>query len=135
MGIPKESDIEKRKIADSLLDLPGLGSVYFTLPNGDGYLGEPYLRQKQLPRLNFADRDWYKGVSTTNDSYISSVFTSASIHAPAIAIAAPVHRDESNKTVIGYWIGIVNIEKVWEIINGKFVHSTEELIVFDDKKT
>jgi hypothetical protein len=79
------------KIADSLLDLPRLGSFYFTLPNGDVCLEEPYLRQKQPPRLNFADRDWYKGVSTTNDTYISSVFTSASIHAPAIAIVAPVH--------------------------------------------
>lgn len=134
MGIPKDSDIEKRKIADSLLEVPGLGSVYFTMPNGDVYLGEPYLRQKQLPRLNFADRDWHKGVFTTNDTYISSVFTSASIHAPAIAIAVPVYGDDSNKTVIGYWVGIVNIEKVWGIISDKFVPSSEELIVFDDKR-
>lgn len=133
MGIPKNSDIGKRKIADSLLDVPGVGSVYFTLQNGDVYLGEPYLQQEQLPRLNFADRDWYKGVTKTNETYISSVFISASIHAPAIAIAVPVYGDESKTTALGYWVGIVNIEKVWKSIIDKFVPDSEELIVFDDK--
>jgi hypothetical protein len=133
MGIPKKSDIGKRKIADSLLDVPGVGSVYFTLQNGDVYLGEPYLQQEQLPRLNFADRDWYKGVTKTNETYISSVFISASIHAPAIAIAVPVYGDESKTTALGYWVGIVNIEKVWKSIIDKFVPDSEELIVFDDK--
>ena len=133
MDIPKNSDIGKRKIADSLLDVPGVGSVYFTLQNGDVYLGEPYLQQEQLPRLNFGDRDWYKGVTKTNETYISSVFISASIHAPAIAIAVPVYGDESKTTALGYWVGIVNIEKVWKSIIDKFVPDSEELIVFDDK--
>lgn len=63
MGIPEVSDIEKRNTAKYLLkNEPVLGGLYFTLPNGDVYLGEPYSAQKQLPRLNFADRDWYKGV-------------------------------------------------------------------------
>ena len=38
-------------------------NVYFLLPNGNVYIGEPYENQKQLPRLNYADRDWYKGIS------------------------------------------------------------------------
>jgi hypothetical protein len=63
MGIPKDLDTEKRDIAKQIHSLnKDFGSVYFLLPNGDVYLGEPYAGQEQLPRLNFADRDWYKGI-------------------------------------------------------------------------
>ena len=54
-------------------------------------MGEPYKDQEQLPRINFADREWYKGVVKNNQTYISSIFLSASINAPAIAIAVPVY--------------------------------------------
>lgn len=121
MGIPKDLDTEKRDIAKQILSLnKDFGSVYFLLPNGDVYLGEPYAGQEQLPRLNFADRDWYKGIfaitnnisreysvqgsspenSSTNASgavipalpyYISAVFQSAAIHVPATGIAVPVY--------------------------------------------
>ncbi len=121
MGIPKDLDTEKRDIAKQILSLnKDFGSVYFLLLNGDVYLGEPYAGQEQLPRLNFADRDWYKGIfaitnnisreysvqgsspgnSSTNASgavmpalpyYISAVFQSAAIHVPATGIAVPVY--------------------------------------------
>ena len=92
MGIPGNLDSEKRKIAQGILSKDkDFGSVYFTMPNGDVYIGEPYSYQKQLPRLNYADRDWYKGVTALNNTYISSVFISASIHVPATAIVVPVY--------------------------------------------
>jgi hypothetical protein len=121
MGIPKDLDTGKREIAKQILSLnKDFGSVYFLLPNGDVYLGEPYAGQEQLPRLNFADRDWYKGIfamtnkisrennvqssspeyGSTNASeavlpaipyYISAVFESAAIHMPATGIAVPVY--------------------------------------------
>lgn len=136
MGIPENLDIEKRKVAKDLLhEESDLGSVYFTLPNGDVYLGEPYSDQVQLPRLNYADRDWYKGVVNTNDTYISSVFTSASIHVPAIAIAVPVYQDNHNMTLLGYWVGIIDISKVWKSIKDNYVPVEEELIVVDHEGT
>jgi hypothetical protein len=92
MGIPGNLDLQKRKIAQDILSKDkDFGSVYFTMPNGNIYMGEPYSHQKQLPRLNYADRDWYKGVTPLNNTYISAVFISASIHAPATAIAVPVY--------------------------------------------
>ena len=100
MGIPESSDIEKRNVAKYLIKNESiLGGVYFTLPNGDVYLGEPYSAQEQLPRINFADRDWYEGVSRTNETYISSVFFSASTRAPATAIALPVYQDDSSNEI------------------------------------
>ena len=136
MGIPEASDIEKRNTAEYLLkNEPVLGGVYFTLPNGDVYLGEPYSAQKQLPRLNFADRDWYKGVSKTNETYISSVFLSASTRAPATAIAVPVYQDNSKIKLVGYWVGIINIGPLWKTIKDHFLAADQDLNVVDHEGT
>ena len=135
MGISESSDIGKRNAAKYLLkNEPILGGVYFTLPNGDVYMGEPYSAQKQLPRLNFADRDWYKGVSKTNETYISSVFLSASTRAPATAIAVPVYQDDSKIKVVGYWVGIINIGPLWKTIEDHFL-TADHLNVVDHEGT
>ncbi|MDP9210630.1 MAG: cache domain-containing protein, partial [Thermoproteota archaeon] len=136
MGILEFSDIEKRNVAKYLLKNESiLGGIYFTLPNGDVYLGEPYSAQEQLPRLNFADRDWYKGVSKTNETYISSVFLSASTRAPATAIALPVYQDDSNIKLMGYWVGIINIGPLWKTIRDDYLPVGEELNVIDHEGT
>jgi len=136
MGVPESSDIEKRNVAKDLLQKdPILGGVYFTLPNGDVYLGEPYSAQAQLPRLDFADRDWYKGVSKINDTYISSVFISASTRAPATAIALPVYQDDRKIMLLGYWVGIINIKPLWEKIKDDYQQAEQELIVIDHEGT
>lgn len=136
MGIPESSDIEKRNVAKYLLKNESiLGGVYFTLPNGDVYLGEPYSAQKQLPRINFADRDWYKGVSKTNETYISSVFLSASTRAPATAIALPVYQDDSMLKLVGYWVGIINIGPLWKTIKDDYLSEGQELNVIDHQGT
>lgn len=136
MGIPESSDIEKRNVAKYLTKNESiLGGVYFTLPNGDVYLGEPYSAQEQLPRINFADRDWYKGVSRTNETYISSVFFSASTRAPATAIALPVYQDDSSNELIGYWVGIINIGPLWKNIKDVYLPGAQELNVIDHEGT
>ena len=136
MGIPESSDIEKRNVAKYLIKNESiLGGVYFTLPNGDVYLGEPYSAQEQLPRINFADRDWYKGVSRTNETYISSVFFSASTRAPATAIALPVYQDDSSIELIGYWVGIINIGTLWKNIKDDYLPGAQELNVIDPEGT
>jgi hypothetical protein len=111
MGIPQELDIQKRNIAQSILEQDrDIASIFFTTPKGDSYMGEPYSNQQQLPRLNYADRDWYKGVTRT-------------IHVPAMTIAIPVYGNsmESNVSVnvnqisppiVGYWVGILNPARI-----------------------
>lgn len=125
VGISGDLDIDKRDVANQILSLDeNFGSVYFLLPNGDIYLGEPFSGQIQLPRSNFADRDWYKGIvalvnniRTENDPpylspssssstshygvtlppyYISEVFLSAAIHLPATGIAVPVYNNSAS---------------------------------------
>ena len=187
-GIPIDLETDKRDIAKRILSLnKDFGSVYFLLPNGDVYLGEPYLGQTQLPRLNFADRDWYKGIfamtnnisrgtntassshenSDTNTSgaiiptpphYISEVFQSAAIHAPATGVAVPIydknasgilelHGDESKfnssspenpldtmtttDTLSGYWVGVLNMNETRNYIDqlGLSSHNLRAVVV------
>jgi hypothetical protein len=106
-------------------------------------MGEPFSDQIQLPRLNYADRDWYKGVTSTNDTYTSAVFLSAAIHVPAIAIAVPVYGNimESNvnvdvnntsQSIVGYWVGILNPEKIKEDLSALELLSHEDEVILID---
>ena len=144
MGIPESLDIAKRKVAQEILhNNKDFGSIYFTMPNGDVYVGEPYSDQKQLPRLNFADREWYKGVTSANNgnrAYTSSVFISASINLPATAIAVPVYAtgDNNNKnpsntsnTLLGHWVGIVDLNSVNESIKKVDLGNNKQIIIVD----
>lgn len=77
MGISEDKDIEKRTVARQVLSQHAeFSSIFFLTPDEDIYLGEHFEQQEQLPRLNYADRDWYKGVKATNGAYVSSVFMS-----------------------------------------------------------
>jgi hypothetical protein len=148
MGIPGNLDLQKRKTAQDILSKDrDFGSVYFTMPNGNVYMGEPYSDQKQLPRLNYADRDWYKGVITLNNTYISAVFISASIHAPATAIVVPVYsigagnvRGSNAGSAItpplsGYWVGILDLRSIDEILKKLNFAQNERILVVDDNGT
>ena len=143
MGIPDNMDIQKRNIAKDILNRDkDFGSVFFTTPRGDSYIGEPYANQKQLPRLNYADRDWYKGVTSTNNTYISSVFISASIHAPATAIAVTVYSDSTtavgNTTkshLSGYWVGILDLRSINDDVKKLDLNQNERILVVDHTGT
>src|SRR5918911_2747900 len=143
MGIPSSMDLPKRKVAQDILARDNdFGSIYFVTPRADVYIGEPFTDQKQLPKLNYADRDWYKGVTATNNTYISSIFMSASIHAPEIAIATPVYALPSNNTNIktakvisGYWVGIIDLPSIQASIKDLNLTNNERIIVVDHNGT
>ena len=148
MGIPSTMDLPKRKLAqDILVRDKDFGNVYFVTPKADVYIGEPFSDQRQLPRLNYADRDWYKGVTATNNNtYISAVFMSASIHVPATAIATPVygHQNNNNDTtntsktrnkLSGYWVGILDLHSIQQSIKNLNLTKDERIVVVDHNGT
>jgi hypothetical protein len=149
MGIPQSLDLQKRNIARNILEKDkDIASIFFLIPKGDTYMGEPYPDQQQLPRLNYADRDWYKGVTRTNDTYTSAVFLSAAIRVPAIAIAVPVYGNnmESNvgikvnqtslQSIVGYWVGIINPVKINEDLSDfNLLNSNNKVLLIDHNGT
>lgn len=143
MGIPDNMDLPKRKVAQDILARDkDFGSIYFLTPRADTYIGEPFPNQKQLPRLNYADRDWYKGVTATKNTYVSAIFMSASIHRPATAIAIPVYNlqdnttsSKTNKHISGYWVGIVDLRSVQQSIRNLNFTNGERALVVDHNGT
>ena len=156
MGIPENADVLKREMAKRILQLDdNFGSVFFTTPKADIYLGEPFSQQKQLQRLNYADREWYKGITniinnntghnltaTTTNIYTSGIFISASIHTPAISIATPVYKkydiNYSNNNydeLIGYWVGILNLKDIIKSIKNLNLKDNERIVIFDQNGT
>lgn len=143
-GIPLQLDSSKRQAINNILKInPDIASIYLALPNGNIYLGEPYSHQEQLPRLNYADREWYIGVTTTNSTYVSSVFFSASINAPAIAIAVPILPTNKSDNVVqpprgeplAYLVGIVDLQSVKETIGKIDTNATGRFLVIDSNGT
>jgi hypothetical protein len=138
-GIHSTLDLDKRNLSKDILQRnKDIASIFFVLPNGDIYMGEPYRDQEQLPRINFADWEWYKGVVKNNQTYISSIFLSASINAPAIAIAVPVysHNSDSNiqagsSSLSGYLVGIINLKSLADLLEGLSLNNEDRFVLIN----
>ncbi|HYF99773.1 MAG TPA: cache domain-containing protein [Candidatus Saccharimonadales bacterium] len=143
-GIPPDMDNKKRHLLNDVMKLnPDIASIHVVLPDGNIYLGEPYYQQEQHPKLNFADREWYTGVTKSNHTYVSSVFLSASINTPAIAIAVPVLSDSENgrdpstqnNRLLAHLVGIVNLQSVKELFNNLESNQFGRFYVLDKNGT
>jgi hypothetical protein len=113
-GIPQDLDKPKRKVAqDIMMADKDLEVIFFLIPNGDMYMEEPYARQQNLTRDNFAFRDYYKGAVNTGSTYLGNVIISAASGLPQAYIAVPVSSEgnkfASNTTLTGLWAGGLNL--------------------------
>lgn len=98
-GIPKDAEIQKRQIFQNILSIDkDFEVISYLMPNGDMYFQEPYSRQENLTRDNFALRDYYKGAVSTGDTYLGNVIISASSGLPAVLMSIPLYsaNDSSN---------------------------------------
>ena len=138
-GIHSTLHLDKRNLDKDILQRnKDIASIFIVLPNVDIYVGEPYRDQEQLPRINFADQELYKGVVKNNQTYISSIFLSASINAPAIAIAVPVysHNSDSNiqagsSSLSGYLVGIINLKSSADLLEGLSLKNEDRFVLID----
>lgn len=128
-GIPRDADVPKRSVADDILATNNdISAVFFTLPNGDMYLDQPYHRQENLISSNFAFRDWYAGISKTQKTYVSEIFVSQGANERAIAIVTPIHSDNEYVGIFGAILDIDHITAQFE----KFkLGKNEQLIIVD----
>ena len=110
-GIPSGSDLQKRNIAQEILfhhhDIAGIS---FILPNGDTYFMEPYSLQSNQTKNNLAYRDYYKGATASNDTYLGDIITSTSSGLKRAIIAVPVFSDNGNGVFLtGVLVGSVDL--------------------------
>jgi signal transduction histidine kinase len=128
-GIPEDTDISKRKVAQEVLKaIPSLDTVSFVLPNGDMYLTEPYASQQKLTQLNWANRDWYRGTVSTLQPYISEVYNATATRQYAVSVNIPVFSD--SEEFVGIWRGVVNLGDLYKTTSTMLKDS--EYLVFID---
>ena len=104
-GIPNDLDISKRKVAQSILAADkDFRVIFFFMPNGDVYMEEPYSKQLNLTKNNFAFRDYYKGAISTRATYLGNTILAASSGLPQVNIAVPIY-SEKGGALLGLWGG------------------------------
>ena len=98
-GIPKDAEIQKRQIFQNILSIDkDFEVISYLMPNGDMYFQEPYSRQENLTRDNFALRDYYKGAVSTGDTYLGNVIISASSGLPAVLMSIPLYSSANDSS-------------------------------------
>ena len=100
-GIPEDTELQKRQIFQNILSIDkDFEVISYLMPNGDMYFEEPYSRQENLTRDNFAFRDYYKGAVSTGDTYLGNAIISASSGLPAVLMSIPLYsaNDSSNSS-------------------------------------
>jgi hypothetical protein len=84
------------------------------MPNGDIYMEEPYYRQLNLSKTNFAFRDYYKGAVSTQNTYLGNLIIAASSGLPQANMAVPIYSSENNNTnnpsLVGVWYGGLDLD-------------------------
>jgi len=98
-GIPKDAEIQKRQIFQNILSIDkDVEVISYLMPNGDMYFQEPYSRQENLTRDNFAFRDYYKGAVSTGNTYLGNVIISASSGLPVVLMSIPLYSANDSST-------------------------------------
>jgi len=123
-GIADSDDVKKRQVADNILQHSDtLEAITFLMPNGDMYMEEPYNRQLDLSRNNFAFRDYYQGAIETKQAFLGDAIVSSSTGEKVALISVPIY-SQKNQSLLGIWSGVLNLSK--------FYHKLQSLNLPDD---
>lgn len=134
-GIAKYTDLAKRKVAQDILSkYNDFGVIFFIMPNGDMYMEEPYSRQLNLTKTNFAFRDYYKGAVSTHNTYLGNVVISASSGLSQANIAVPIYSSENNTnnpSLVGVWVGGLDLEVFNKLLRSLNLTDNERIVYVD----
>src|SRR5215208_1524437 len=129
-GIQEDADLEKRKIAKTLLDqFNEFSSIGFLLNNGDVYFVEPFERQLNLTINNLSFRDYYQVVNQTKKTYLSDAIISKATGRNLAVIATPVIDKENDMRGILY--GSINFNNYDEFLQSLNLQNNIRLILID----
>jgi hypothetical protein len=129
-GIPEDADIEKRKIAKTLLDqFNEFSSIDFLLSNGDIYFDEPFDDQLNRTVTNLSFRDYYQVVEQTKKTYLSDAIISKTTGRNLAVIATPVINKENEMT--GILLGTINFNNYDEFLQSFNLQNNTRLVLID----
>ena len=89
---------------------------------------EPYKRQIDLTRNNFAFRDYYKGVIETKQRFLGDAIVSAVTGERVVVISVPIYMKD--KSLLGIWSGILNVSKFNNILQTLSLPDDTRVFIF-----
>jgi len=129
-GIPEDADIDKKKIARTLLDqFNEFSSIDFLLNNGDVYFDEPFQDQLNRNVTNLSFRDYYQIVNQTNKTYLSDAILSKATGLNLAVIATPVINKEND--MIGILLGTINFNNYDKFLQSLNLQNNTRLVLID----
>src|SRR5215217_2337411 len=129
-GIQEDADLEKRKIAKTLLDqFNEFSSIGFLLNNGDVYFVEPFERQLNLTTNNLSFRDYYQLVNQTKKTYLSDAIISITTGRNLAIIATPIIDKENDMRGILY--GSINFNNYDKFLKSLNLQNNSRLVLID----
>jgi len=129
-GIPEDADIDKKKIARTLLDqFNEFSSIDFLLNNGDVYFDEPFQDQLNRNVTNLSFRDYYKIVNQTKKTYLSDAIISKTTGRNLAVIATPVINKEND--MIGILLGTINFNNYDKFLQSLNLQNNTRLVLID----
>jgi hypothetical protein len=129
-GIPEDADMEKRKIANILLNqFNEFSSIVFSLNNGDVYFVEPFERQLNLTTNNLSFRDYYQVVEQTKKTHLSDAIISKATGRNLAVIATPVINKENDMRGILY--GSINFNNYDKFLQSLNLQNNSRLVLID----
>lgn len=137
-GIPPDSDIQKRIIAQKVVSFyPEIAGISFIMPNGDTYFMEPYSLQSNQTKNNLAFRDYFKGAIASNDTYLGDIITSTSSGLKRAIIAVPVFADstESSGVLTGVLVGSIDLRLLNKEVQSLNLSQGQRIVYIDSNDT
>jgi len=129
-GIPEDADIDKKKIARTLLDqFNEFSSIDFLLNNGDVYFDEPFQDQLNRNVTNLSFRDYYQIINQTKKTYLSDAIISKTTGRNLAVIATPVINKENEMT--GILLGTINFNNYDKFLQSVNLQNNTRLVLID----
>jgi hypothetical protein len=130
-GISESDDIEKRQIAEGILEHSDtFEAITYLLPNGDLYMEEPYDRQLGQTKDNFAYRDYYQGAVNTRQAFLGDVIVSSSTGDNVALISVPIYLKEDS-SLAGIWSGVLNLDKFNNVLRALSLPDSIRVVYVD----
>ena len=137
-GIPPDSDLQKRVIAQKIVSYyPEIAGISFIMPNGDTYFMEPYSLQSNQTKNNLAFRDYFKGAIASNDTYLGDIITSTSSGLKRAIIAVPVFSDSDDDSGVlrGVLVGSIDLGLLNKEIQSLNLSQGQRMVYVDSNDT
>jgi hypothetical protein len=135
-GIPLDSDLQKRRIAQNIIsNYPDIAGLAFIMPNGDTYFLEPNSLQRNQTKDNLAYRDYFKGATATNNTYLGDIITSTASGLKRAVIAVPVYSETDEGGLTGIWVGSIDLGILNEELQSLNLTGSQRIVFVDSNDT